>query len=235
MAVRVVGQAGVGVLGGLDVEVGPAMVVMIDDELHRLGWLDPSERVVAEVGGQRTRERRVLVHGDHKVSFTSGGVLDDHGRSTRTKSLDLEQVGLSVAHLVGDDAAGIGVDEVVVVVDDRVGDPTVDREHVVEGSELGAVQAELFAAGKAHLAVDRDRGVVDGLANAVEVVEVFVEVPRVVVEPVHVHVHRAAVEELTFGGEALAQPFPPPHEALVWAGGCGAVVSVDVVHGHIVG
>ena len=64
---QVVGQAGVGILRSLGVEVGPTLVVVVDNELHGLGRFEAVEFVVAEVGGQRTGERGVLVHGDHEM------------------------------------------------------------------------------------------------------------------------------------------------------------------------
>ena len=83
---EVVRQAGCRVLRRLDVELDPPLVMMFDDELHRLLWREANERVVAEVSGQRAGERGVLSHRDHEVGVAFGRALDDHGRSTRTKS-----------------------------------------------------------------------------------------------------------------------------------------------------
>ena len=90
-------------------------------------------------------------------------------------------------------------------------------EHVVVRGELGAFDAELVAVGRAALAIDLDRRVEDGLADSVEVLKMLMEVPGVVVEPVHVHVDRAGFEKLAGWAEALAQSLPAAHEALVRA------------------
>ncbi len=147
--------------------------------------------------------------------------------------LNLEQVGFPVTHFVGDDAAGVGIQEVVVVVDDGVADSAVDGEHIVVWREFGAFEADLFAVGKAPFAFNSDRRVEDGFTHSVEVFEVFVEVPGLVVEPVDIHVHRAGFEELPFGAEALAQPFPAAHETLIGPLRSGAVAFL-FAHGAIV-
>ena len=74
------------VLRRLDVELDPPLVMMLDDELHRLLWREANEHVVAKVSGQRSGERGVLSHSDHEVGVAVGRALDDHGRSTQTKS-----------------------------------------------------------------------------------------------------------------------------------------------------
>ena len=83
---EVIRQAGCRVLRRLDVELDPPLVMMLDDELHRLLWREANEHVVAKVSGQRSGERCVLSHGDHEVGVAVGRALDDHGRSTQTKS-----------------------------------------------------------------------------------------------------------------------------------------------------
>ena len=89
VAVRLYGSPVAGSWGAVASGVGPSLVVVVDDELHRFGGFEPGKVVVAEVCGQSSSESGVLMHCDHKmrgISNPSGGALDDHGRWIRAKS-----------------------------------------------------------------------------------------------------------------------------------------------------
>ena len=128
-------------------------------------------------------------------------------------------MGLTTTNLVGDDPAGILIEEIVVVVDHGLGHSTLDGEDIVHRCEFGSIDDDHLVFRMAETAIYGKIRVEVNFTKLVEVFEVFVEVPRIGTGPVHVHVDRAGFDEVSRGGEGLTQTFPSAHETLVGAMG----------------
>ena len=93
----------------------------------------------------------------------------------------------AVADFVGNDAPRIGIEEVVIIIDRGFGDRAVNGENIVIGGQLGPFETEHLIAGKTAFCFDLDVGMKGRFADLVKVLEIFMEVPSVFIDPIDVH------------------------------------------------
>ena len=121
------------------------------------------------------------------------------------KILDLENMRLALAQFMGDDAAIVRVNKIVIVMNEGLGDFAIDRKHIIEWRKLRAMQAELFTGCPAEFSVSGNIRMKNSLAHFIQIFKIFHQMPTLAdLVPIHVHVNGSRFDEVTFGAEGFA-------------------------------